>query len=88
MNLYYFSCDCQTASKEGDSRMMADVFVKEATRLRAETHLKNHLGQAGWCVKAVDHWELVNGVPVHDSRLAALCKAAKEEGIASAFSPY
>jgi hypothetical protein len=88
MILYYFSCDCCADPGNAVGHMMADVFVKEASRSKAETRLKEHIEQAGWHIREIQHCELVHGIPVHDSRLSALVRSAKEINIASAFSPY
>jgi hypothetical protein len=88
MHLFYFFCDCCALPGRGAGNMIADVFVKEANQAQAESRVKKHIEQSGWQIKEIQHWELVHGVPVHDSRLGALIKAAKENGIASEFSPY
>jgi len=67
---------------------MADVIVLEATRSKAEARLKTHIESSGWSVREILHCDLVQGVPVHDSRLGALIRTAKETTLASDFSPY
>lgn len=88
MHLFYFSCDCCAVNGRPERNMMADVFVKENSRTKAETRLKEHLDRAGWRIKEVQHWELVQGIPLHDSRLSALIKAANQDHLASEFSLY
>ncbi len=88
MNLYYFACDCKPTQDGASNGMMADVYILESGKSAAEVRVKEHLLEHGWELQRVDHFEIVNGVPVHDSRLSELCKKAKQEGIASLFSPY
>ena len=88
MNLFYFSCDCRAAPERPANNMIADVFVRETTRSKAEARLKQHLENCGWQIKEVQHSELVQGLPVHDTRLSSLIKAARQNEIASEFSVY
>jgi len=86
MNLYYFSCDCQAVGEHAN--MMADVCIQMPSKREAEEGLKQLLHKAGWRIKTVDHFELVTGIPVHDARLSGLINKAKQEKVATLFSPY
>lgn len=68
--------------------MMADVFIRETTRQKAEGRLKEHLARAGWNISEVQHWELMTGDPVHDCRMSGLYKTARSGGLAAEFSVY
>ena len=92
MNTFYFSFECiplvgepKTAEFKG---MMADVFIMDASKERAEERVKEHLREAGWEPKGLHHWELVVSVATHDSRLTDLFKSAQRDGIATLFAPY